>query len=206
MSNSLVCLKCNNTGIDSDFNICDCGALYLRRKEKTSLPLSPYTGIEFNVDLLPDNVTPSYKEGLTYILDGAKKGRVPSYNTLVISPISTGKTIFATTLLETLSSHCESVSSIFDILDIKDAMYNTGGNFDLKEALAKDKFMVIRIPLLLPFGTPELMYTILQRRTGLNNYTMFLFSGSIEDLKKQKEQVIQRLVQDGSFCTVKLIC
>ena len=131
MSNSLVCLKCNNTGIDADFNICDCGALDLRRKEKTSLPLSPYTGIEFNVDLLPDNVTPSYKEGLTYILDGAKKGRVPSYNTLVISPISTGKTIFATTLLETLSSHCESVSSIFDILDIKDAMYNTGGNFDL---------------------------------------------------------------------------
>ena len=182
MSNPLVCLKCNNTGIDADFNICDCGALDLRRKEKTSLPLSPYTGIEFNVDLLPDNVTPSYKEGLIYILDGAKKGRVPSYNTLVISPISTGKTIFATTLLETLSSHCESVSSIFDI------------------------FMVMRIPLLLPFGTPELMYTILQRRTGLNNYTMFLFSGSIEDLKKQKEQVIQRLVQDGSFCTVKLLC
>ena len=90
-------------------------------------------------------------------------------------------------------------------MEVKDAMYNTY-NTDLKGAIAQDKFMVIRIPLLLPYGTPELMYSILQRRVNLNNYTMFIFGGTLDDLKKQKEQVIQQIVQDGSFCTVKLIC
>ena len=205
MSNSLVCLKCNNTGIDVEGNVCDCGSLDLRRREKSSLPLNPYTGVEFNVDLLPQSVTQSYKEGLTYILECAKKGMVPSYNTLVISPISSGKTVFATTLLETLSVNSKSLSPILDIMEVKDAMYNTY-NTDLKDAIAQDKFMVIRIPLLLPYGTPELMYSILQRRVNLNNYTMFIFGGTLDDLKKQKEQVIQQIVQDGSFCTVKLIC
>lgn len=207
--NEEVCLKCDGTGITVDGTPCDC-----RENGKVELPIvlevpSIYQNAEFSASLVPIKMPRQYGIDLEDIIDVIKsKGRL-NYNALICSPPNTGKTVFAYTIYRHQYLKGLPMPEIIDLFEAKELLVSMSYNEDInknKDKLINSPVAIIKLPLDLPNKFAETMSTLLERRVRKNGNTIFLYGGSLSDLKNQDRfNVLDNIIRDGSYSSLKII-
>lgn len=202
------CLKCGDTGILANGERCDCGI-----NEEMILPTFieiplQYQCVRFNEQLLPKKIHPSYGSYMSKLMrDCTKDQHLFHKNVLICSPPNTGKTVFAYTVYSNLYAKGFIVPELLDIIEIREVLINLySENKNRVEAINKTPILFVKIPQDLPTRFPETVSMIIERRVRKGYSTIFLFSGSKEDLIAQDRfGKLQALLGDGSYNSIELV-
>lgn len=204
---SSVCIKCGGTGILANGEPCDCGC-----KEDITLPTClnvpvQYQGIRFDKSFLPKYLQDdygNYMEGL--IKDCTANVSMFNKNILICAPPNSGKTVFAYTIYGLLFAKGATIPSLMDIMEVREVMMNYyNADYEKIELLSTSKVAVIKIPQDLPIKFAETISTIIERRVRNNCSTIFLYSGSKEDLLAQdKFGKFKAIIGDGSYNSIEV--
>lgn len=202
------CLKCGGTGYTVHGKKCDCGSV----EERVIIPDSikipqQYQSIVFSESLLPEYVDVSYK---AYMRDLYRECTTCekwfNRNILICAPPNSGKTVFAYSVIGTLYAKGVVVSDLMDIMEVRELIMAYYGDVRYsKSNIAEAKIVFIKIPQDLPVKLAETMSTIVERRVRHGVGTIFLFSGTKEDLKAQDRfGKLQALIGDGSYNSIEV--
>lgn len=204
------CLKCGDTGITVDGNVCDCGCGI--KKQETVIVEIPknYRLNEFSATLVPVNLPIEYGTSLEEIIDVIKKTGTYTSNLLICSPPNTGKTVFAYTIYKHMYMSRLLAPSIIDLIEAREIiMSNSYYDEEMQNAksrLISSNIAIIKIPMDLPNKFVETMSTIIERRVRRDGKTIFLSGLSIYDIKNQdKRGIFNNLLGDGSYNSLKVL-
>lgn len=202
----MACLKCGDTGFDSDGNPCDkCNS-----GSATSLPVifeipEQYQSSMFDKSFLPNWLLPAYGIALQEIVDTVKRTYEYKRNVLVCAPPNSGKTVFAYTIERIMLSANLAMPPIYDMNEVRKIMgdiYNKGESYNL---FVKSQLAIVKIPMDVPTKFVEIMNTIMDLRLRNSGATIFLYDGTKEDLENiDRYDKFEYLVGDGSYHTVKV--
>lgn len=207
------CVKCGNTGIDINGNVCTCRANVESIFEAVSCLDVPeqYRGLKFNKALLPKDLNEAYGEYLQSVYDKMLVGKWQQHNVVIASPIGHGKSILAYSCLENLFRRGLPTFPLFDVLELKRIIFDMdtgrkqGYSVENPEELITVPILFVRIPRLSTREVYDTMSVILDRRVRRGNSTIFLYSGSWSYLVNgDKSGLLQGMVGDGSFGTVEV--
>lgn len=205
MKGEVKCYKCGNTGIKADMTPCDC-----EYSKITDLPYiaeipSQYQNAQFSKDLLPDYIDKSYGYKLESLLNDIKNNLYECRNIIICSPPNTGKTIFAYTVYSYLYSKGIKMPPIIDILEVRRHM-NSVYQTDELSAIKNSLLAIFKIPLDVPTRFAENILSILDMRVTSGSSTIFLFSGTEQDLLSlDKFEKFKYLIGDGSYHSLRVI-
>ncbi len=203
-----VCLKCGGTGIDAFGNKCDCGA-----STQVSVPLSisvplQYFQVKFDARLLPEDLPTSYGSYMTKLLkDCSNTSDLFQKNVLVCAPPNSGKTVLAYTVLEVLYGGGYEVYPLKDIMEVRESLHNYYKDYtEQLRLLSVAPVVFIKIPLDIPGKLGETISTIVERRVRAGHGTVFLYSGSKEDLLAQDTfGHLRSILGDGSYNSLSIV-
>lgn len=202
------CLKCGGTGILINGEQCDCGI-----SETVILPTFmeipfQYQGVTFNEQLLPKKLPSSYGSYMTKLMrECTRELHLFHRNVLICSPPNSGKTIFAYTVYGILYAKGFIVPELMDIIELRELLINPYlENKSQLEAVKQAPVLIIKIPQDLPNKLPETMSMVIERRVRKGHSTIFLFSGSKEDLIAQDRfGKLQLSIGDGTYNSIEVV-
>lgn len=209
MSNKEKCLKCNDTGIQVDGSTCDCD--YTKEIELPPIINVPsiYQSVQFSANMVPMTLNRNYGIELEGIIDVIKAKGNYTHNLLICSPPNTGKTVFAYTVYACQYMKHAPMPEIMDLIEARELLMSNSYNDEIikeKDRLIGSPLAIVKIPLDLPNKYAETMSTLLERRVRKNGITIFLYGGSIYDLKNQDRfGVLDNIIRDGSYNSLKVI-
>ena len=203
----MACLKCGGTGFLIGGGRCDCGC-----KDDIILPTTlavpaQYQSIRFNRLLLPSDLHDSYGIFMEQLIRECTSN-VDAFNrnVLICAPPNSGKTVFAFTVFGTLFARGMAMPDVMDLMDARAkllAIYNV--DYEQVELLSRSKLAIIKVPQDLPPKFAETMSMIVERRVMSGGSTIFLFSGSKDDLLAQdKFNKFKALLGDGSYNSIEV--
>ncbi|MCI9050731.1 MAG: hypothetical protein HFI05_02215 [Lachnospiraceae bacterium] len=202
-----ICLKCGGTGVLINGEKCDCGCM-----DDFVLPTamhipSQYQNVRFEKSFLPKWLQNDYGEYMDKLLiDCTIHLHTFQKNILICAPPNSGKTIFTYTVYGLLYAKGQNVSSLIDIMEAREIIMNYYNvNYQRMELLSNAKIAMIKIPQDLPLKFAETISMIIERRVRNGCSTIFLFSGSQEDLIAQdKFGKFKALLGDGSYNSIEI--
>lgn len=204
------CVKCMNTGIDIDGNICTCRVNMddiLSAVSCMDIP-QQYRGNKFNKTLLPQDLDSSYGDFLQSVYDDILLDKLDK-NIIISSPAGHGKSILAYSCIENMFRAGLDTFPLYDMLELKRMMIDldTGrkSTYDVEnpENVFKVKYLFVRIPRLIQPDVYNMLAVLLDRRVRRGNITIFLYSGSWSYLlNSDKTGTLSDLVGDGYYNTV----
>lgn len=197
--------------LDKDLNEvpCDCGAQDARNiilPSSMKVPLQ-YQNVRFDSRMLPAWVDGAYGAFMSSLLrELTSNMQLFSRNLLVCSPPNTGKTVFAYTVNGILYGKGIPVAELRDVLEVREIFLNPyAPTHSEADSISKAKVVFIKIPMDLPNKLAETMSMIIERRVRNNGSTVFLFSGSKEDLLAQDRfGKLQGMLGDGAFNSIEV--
>jgi len=200
------CLKCGGTGILLSGERCDCDV-----NDNLQLPTSmkvpaQYQDIQFDERLVPGHLDISYGRYMSKLLRECTDKCIPfRRNVLICAPPNSGKTVLAYTVYSILYGRGIAVPELMDIMELRNIMMNPYAEQEKFEEFSEAQVAFIKIPQDLPNKLAETMSTIVERRVRRSKGTVFLFSGSKEDLIAQDRfGKLRALFGDGAFNSIEV--
>lgn len=206
-----ICTICRGTGKDLLGNPCpDCAGKvqrmqYIKRSGNIQIP-EQYQGILFDKTFLPKECQGQYGD----LLEQLKTQITRDYNMfcknyLIISPMNSGKSIWAYNILSMLANNGHSVLPIMDLFEVREYLQYKGDNADVLQKILKSKGLFVRIPGDVQYWAFDIMQTILEQRVKNNGFTIFLYNGTLERLEDvDKYKTFHSMRGDGTFHSIKL--
>lgn len=200
------CADCGNTGVLIDGTPCHCS---VRRSEEILSKISSinipeqYEGLVFNPELLPDYMGDKYRQFMKQLFDDILSRKFRNRNICICSPIGTGKTVLAYTIIRSLFKQGIAVETIYDAMEIKrillDSDYNREQFYGADpKAILESEYLFVRIPITQQYDS---IPTLLDRRVRRGKSTIFLYSGNYNYLIKNP--YMEQLKGSGSFGSIK---
>lgn len=201
----MACLKCGDTGVKANGDVCDCG--YMEQIElPTSMSVpSQYQGVRFDKTFLPTYLQDDYGQYVEKLIkDCTQNLSVFNKNILICAPPNSGKTVFAYTVYGLLFAKGQEIPNLMDIMEVREILMNYyNADLDKIELLSTAKLAIIKIPQDLPNKFGETISMIIERRVRNNCTTIFLYSGSQEDLLAQDRfGKFKAIIGDGSYNSI----
>lgn len=199
------CLKCGDTGIDSNGDPCSCGA-----GNDIELPLileipEQYQHGLFDMSFLPGWLHGSYGNVLSGIITTVRTTLDYKLNVLICAPPNSGKTTFAYTVYKYMYNGQQSMPEVLDLNEVRKLLNDLYNRSDDYELLKRAKLAIIKIPMDVPTKFVEAMISILDLRSRNSGHTIFMYDGSKQDLINQdKYDKLQYIEGDGNYHTVKI--
>lgn len=201
------CIKCGDTGVLISGEKCDCGCIDNLILPTTMNIPSQYQNVRFDKCFLPQWLQSSYGECMDKLLvDCTNNLHTFHTNILICAPPNSGKTVFAYTVYGILYAKGQCIPRLMDIMEVREIMINYYNvNYEDIELLNMARVAIIKIPQDLPPKFAETISMIMERRVRNGNSTIFLFSGSQEDLLAQDRfGKFRALIGDGSYNSIKV--
>lgn len=206
------CVKCGNTGINIDGDVCECKFNVKTFYDTVSCLDIPeqYRGIRFNKSLVPKDLHESYAEYLQSINDSVVTGKWRNHNVILCSPIGHSKTILAYSCLETLFRNGIPTFPVYDVMEIKrmlldlDLCRKSIYEVDNPECIMTVPLLFVKIPRLSNWEVFDTISIILDRRVRRGNSTIFLYDGTWSQLiYGDRNNILTGLMGDGSYNTIE---
>lgn len=199
------CLKCAGQVNMANGQICpDCS------KEKVSvkyhvagIPVQ-YQGKVFDRDFLPNELIKSpYADFMEKLYDDITQNiSIFQKNYLIVSRPNSGKTIWAYSLLTQLISSGYKVPLLRDISEVKNVL-NFQESVEEADLYSKARCVIVKIPSDAAPWLFDCMRSLIERRVRNNGFTIFLYSGSMEELERaDRHNILRDIRGTGAFNTV----
>lgn len=201
------CLKCSGDGKLANGMPCpDCQKVSLARVANIYKANAPrqYQGIVFNKDFVSPTAGKNYPVFLETLMNEiVNLGTAYCTNHLICSRIGMSKTIWAYTLLSTLDDKAISNNGIVNLVECKEIL-NSWDKSNI-EKITKVKCLIVKLPRDLNSYSFDTIQGIIETRVINDGFTIFLFSGSEQDLEyTDKLKKLKYLKGNGSFSTIKI--
>lgn len=206
------CVKCGNTGIDIDGNVCSCrfnAKSFFDTISCLDIP-EQYRGIQFSKILVPKDLPEAYADYLQSIYDTVIAGKWNQHNVMLCSPIGHSKTILAYSCIEVLFRNGIPTFPVFDILEIKrilldmDLCRKPTYEVEHPDYILTVPLLFVKIPRVSNWEVFDTISLVLDRRVRRGNSTIFLFDGSWSQLVyNDRNNILTGLLGDGSYNTVE---
>lgn len=200
------CLICGGTLIDALGKPCpNCTKPGERLVPVVSGVPAQYQGVSFDKSFLPSDLQDKYgtfmEELLTTILSD-----IAFYqkNLVICSRPNSGKTVWTYNLYSELISKGYHIPQFRDITEVRNIL-NSYDNREEAALYSEARCAVIKLPRdMQPWMFDSISY-IIERRVRNNGFTVFLFGGTVEELKKlDKFGGLNHLRGTGAYNTVKI--
>jgi hypothetical protein len=196
------CIKCGDTGIRADGTQCDC-SVELKMVPPSYLKIPPqYQSVKFDKKLLRKEQQTEYGNFMEKLLRDCTDNNFSFHkNVLVCAPPNSGKTIWSYTACSILYAKGVKTPALMDIVQVRNVLLSYYGysDEDVSE-ISNARFAVFKIPMDLPNKFAETILTIIERRVRAGGSTVFLYSGSWQDLQAQDTfGKLKFIVGDGSY-------
>ena len=200
------CLKCGGTGVLISGELCpDCN----HTNEKvapivTGIPMQ-YQGIAFDKTFLPTGVSKEYGEFMEELLSTIVKD-IAFYqkNMIICSRPNSGKTIWAYNLYAELIKKGHKMPPLLDLTEVNQILHSYDDR-DLSNVFIHAKCAVVKIPRGAPRWVFNSIADIVEVRVRNNGFTIFLFGGTVEELKEMDaSNLLKYLRGNGAFNTLKI--
>ena len=200
------CLICGGTGTDAFFKPCPiCSKDTVKMLPRIATVPIQYQGVSFDKSFLPQNMQGNYGTFMEELLmEISTNPGVFQKNMMICARPNCGKTIWAYTLLSVLGSKGIQAPRLMDITEARNIM-NSYSKDVLEEAtlLSKARCAIIKFPRDIQAWMFDTLSYIVERRVRSNGFTIFLYSGSEEDLKNQdKFDKMKYIKGSGAYNTV----
>jgi hypothetical protein len=207
------CIKCGNTGINIDGDVCECRVNVKSFYDTVSCLDIPeqYRGIAFNSILVPKDLHESYAKYLQSVYDSVLTGKWRQHNVVIASPIGHSKTILAYSCIEVMFRAGIPTFPVYDILELKrmlldmDLCRKSLYNIDEPELIVTAPILFVKIPRMSNWEIYDTIAMLLDRRVRRGNSTIFLYDGSWNQLTYgDKNNILTGLVGDGNYNTIEV--
>lgn len=207
------CIKCGNTGIDIDGNVCSCRFNAQSFYDTVSCLDIPeqYRGIRFNQSLVSTDMPEGYAKMLQEIHNKITTGKWGFKNVVLASPIGHSKTILAYSCLEVLFRNGEVTFPVFDVLELKriltdmDLCRKQVYEVEEPERVITSSLLFVKIPRVTSWEVYDTIALLLDRRVRRGNSTIFIYDGSWSELiYNDKHNVLTNLMGDGYYNTLEV--
>lgn len=207
------CPICGNTGIRIDGTPCSCRvshAVLYQNTECLTIP-EQYRGVKFTPELLPPKMGTIYQLFMRNLYDGFTTERIRFKNMLLCSPVATGKTTLAYTVLQQMFLKGYDVFTLYDVLEIKRMLWNNDmgrkqtADTESVDSLYTSPYLFVRIPSILGYEVFDSIAFIIDRRVRKGNSTIFIYNGSWDNLvRADGARVLSQMKGDGTYCTLEV--
>lgn len=207
------CVKCGNTGIDINGNVCTCRVNVKSFYDAVSCLDIPeqYRGISFSSNLVPKDLPDAYAKYLQDLHDAISAGKWNTHNVVLASPIGHSKTILAYSCIEVLFRNGVPTFPVYDILEIKRMLTDMDmcrkQLYEVKnpEQIVTVPILFAKIPRISSWEIYDTIAMILDRRVRRGNSTIFLYDGSWQQLiYNDKNNILAGIVGDGNYSTIEV--
>lgn len=182
------CLICGGTGQDSFFKPCpNCSKDIIKMLPRVASVPVQYQGVRFDKSFLPQNMQGNYGTFMEELLmEITTNIGVFQKNIMICARPNCGKTIWAYTLYSILSSKGVQIPKLLDIIEVRNLL-NSYSKEHIEEAtlLSNARCAIIKFPRDIQANMFDTLSTIVERRVRSNGFTIFLYSGDMDDLKAQ---------------------
>lgn len=206
------CVKCGNTGIDINGNVCSCRVNVKSFYDTVSCLDIPeqYRGIAFNKMLVPKDLHESYAEYLQSVYDAILTDKWHQHNVVISSPIGHSKTILAYSCIEVLFRNGVPTFPVYDVLEIKriltdmDLCRKPLYDVDNPEMILTVPILFAKIPRVMSWEVFDTIAMLLDRRVRRGNSTIFIYDGSWQQLiHNDRNDIMVGLLGDGNYSTLE---
>lgn len=200
------CLKCGGTKYLADGTPCDnCIGEVLKEIPFIKGIPTQYQNNKFCKENLPLNCKKDYGVFMEDLLNTIIKDiNFYQKNYIICSKPNSGKTVWAYTLYSLLLSKGYNVPELKDIIEIKN-IFNSYDKVEEANLISSARCAIIKIPRDMQYWYFDTISTIIERRVRSSGFTIFLYSGSLEELKlMDKNDVLKYISGNGSYNSIKL--
>ncbi len=209
----MYCIKCGNTGVDINGDVCECKARAKSFFDVTGCLDVPeqYQGVVFNEALVPNDLHESYAKFLQGVYDKVLVGKWQNRNVLIASPINHSKTILAYSCLQALFREGVPTFPVYDVMELKRIILDLDlcrkSIYDIAnpEECMTVPLLFVKIPRLSNWEVYDMVATLLDRRVRRGNSTIFLYDGNWYSLiRGDRNNILEGLVGDGYYTTLEV--
>lgn len=207
------CTKCGNTGWLLDNTPCDCQMsreVFTADISMLDVP-DQYQGIRFNKDIVDPSMGSFYSDYLYKIWSEIVSMKLKSTNILICSPKATSKTVMAYSALQELFRKGTDTFPIYDLLEVRritvdmDLGKRQKYTQENPEDILRVPYLFVKVPEFCTNDVFAMLSVLIDRRTRRNGCTIFLYDGSLTNLKSMDYKgIIESISKDGSYGT--LLC
>ena len=202
-----VCIKCGNTGKTAEGVLCDCGYMdQIILPPVMAVPLQ-YQNVIFHKSLLPKHLQGDYGKYMEGLIHNINHNLLTLHkNILVCAPPNSGKTVFAYTVYGLLFAKGFLLPKLMDLIEVRMLLTSYYAiDYEKFDVLSSAKVAIVKIPQDLPQKWTETISTLIERRVMNGCTTIFLFSGSIDDLKAQDRfGKWKSMIGDGYYHSIEV--
>lgn len=203
---SINCLKCGGTGFLLSGEPCpDCSEeLGVLTPIVHGVP-AQYQGIQFDKSFLPEKEQKTYGVFMEELLDNI----IHDYayyqkNLLICSRPNSGKTVWAYNLYSILASKGYEIPPLRDISEVR-SILNSYDNKQEAQLFSSARCAIVKIPRDIQPWMFDTMSYLVERRVRSNGFTIFLFGGSLDELKLlDRFDKLKYLRGTGAYNTIKI--
>lgn len=199
------CLKCGDTGVCINGEVCDCGIQVSFIQPSFIQVPAQYQNNPFDARLLPQWMPSEYGVFMTKLVrDCMMSNQYLHQNILVCSPPNSGKTVMAYSVLGGLYAQGQKVFGLMDIMEVRGLLMEPYHVDREGLSLFGDAPVIfIKIPLDLPAKLAATISMVVERRVRRGGSSVFLYSGAKEDLVAQDTfGSLQALFGDGAYNSI----
>lgn len=200
------CLKCADTGYDVFGQKCESCDYWHVHKIPILLNIpSQYQGVQFDRSFLPKYLQDGYGSYVESLIPTVVGNINAIRNILICAPPNSGKTIMCYDIMARLFEKGVEIPLLYDLLEVRELFNSFSSDKNLLEQICNSRLVFIKIPYDVPARFGETISTIIDRRVRHNGGTIFIYNGSVEDLKNlDKYDRFTALIGDGSFNTIEV--
>lgn len=204
---STTCLKCGGTGITATGEPCDCGVkMKMIIPDSLKVPMQ-YQGVRFDKMMLRSEQQGAYGTYMEKLLrDCTESFHTFHKNVLICAPPNSGKTIWSYTVQGLLYAKGIKMPEFMDIMQVHSVLLSYYGYTDEEVfSVSNSPLAIFKIPTDLPSKFADTMLTVIERRVRCSGSTIFMYSGSWEDMKAQDTfNKLKYVVGDGSYNSIEV--
>ena len=197
------CVRCGNSGIRNDKSICDCeyGKMRKPKIKIVGIP-SQYQNLVFDKDFLNPALPRKYGEFMESLYDEILENILfYQKNHLICMKPNSGKNIWTYSLITAISERGFSVPQLRDIYEVQEILQS--GNAEEIQLYTTSRCCFIKIPRYLQPWMFDVMSIVTERRVRNNGFTIYLYSGSYEELQESdKYGRLKYMVGSGAYNTM----
>lgn len=201
-----ICLKCGGTGVLVSGELCDCGCTQeLQLPTMLKVPIQ-YQGVRFDKGLVRSDLGSSYASYLDGIVrDITSSVLTFNKNICICSPPNSSKSVLAYTIYGLLFAKGYEIPKLMDIMEIRPVMMSLYSNdASLVTLISSAPVMFVKLPMDTPPRMAETMSMLIERRVRNNASTIFLYSGTKDDMFAQDTfGKLKQLSGDGSYNSIE---
>lgn len=201
------CARCGGTGqLFGNQGPCpDCAGEELREVPIVYGIPAQYQGVKFDRSFLPEKEQAVYGVFMEDLLHNIINNYgIYQKNMIICSRPNSGKTVWAYTIISTLMSKGYDIPTLRDIVEVRDIM-NSYDDRKLAVQYSTARCAIIKLPRDLQPWMFDTISSIIERRVRSNGFTIFLFGGTLEDLKFiDRYDKLRYIRGNGSYNTVQI--